>query len=135
MYKSLATLTHELQKKFRVGHATIARLLQQLANEFQVTITVTHYPLGASKRQPIEVRLFSRISSNWVGQPLSSYETMLKFIRTAKTATGRACQARLDRKGYESGLKVKPKQKAQINLQPHRFLPSYNYTIRPHSKS
>lgn len=105
--------------------------LQQLADEFQVTITVTHYPQGASKWNPIEHRLFSRISGNWSGQPLSTYETVLKFIRTTKTATGLTCQARLDRRFYETGLKVTPQQKVQVNLQPHRILPHYNYTIHP----
>lgn len=106
--------------------------LQQLADEFHLTITVTHYPTGASKWNPIEHRLFSRISGNWAGQPLISYETVLKFIRTTKTATGLCCHARLDRTAYETGLKVTATQKAQINLQPHRILPKYNYTIRPH---
>ncbi len=107
--------------------------LQQLADEFHLTITVTHYPTAASKWNPIEHRLFSRISGNWAGQPLISYETVLKFIRTTKTAMGLCCHARLDRRYYETGLKVTPEQKAQINLQPHRILPKYNYTIRPHS--
>jgi hypothetical protein len=106
--------------------------LHQLADEFDLTITVTHYPTGASKWNPIEHRLFSRISGNWAGQPLISFETVLKFIRTTKTATGLCCQARLDRRGYETGLKITPEQKAQINFQPHRILPKYNYTIRPH---
>lgn len=106
--------------------------LQQLADEFHLTITVTHYPTGASKWNPIEHRLFSRISGNWAGQPLISFETLLKFIRTTKTATGLCCQARLDRRAYETGLKITPEQKQQINLHPHRILPKYNYTIRPH---
>jgi hypothetical protein len=105
--------------------------LQQLADEFHLTITVTHYPIGASKWNPIEHRLFSRISGNWAGQPLSRYETVLKFIRTTTTATGLVCQARLDRTVYKTGLKVTSEQKAQVNLQPHRLLPQYNYTIRP----
>jgi len=105
--------------------------LQQLADEFHVTITVTHYPMGASKWNPIEHRLFSCISGNWSGQPLSSYETVLKFIRTTKTASGLVCQARLDRRVYATGMKVTSEQKAQVNLQPHRILPRYNYTIQP----
>jgi hypothetical protein len=106
--------------------------LQQLADEFDLTITVTHYPTGASKWNAIEHRLFCHISSNWAGQPLISFETVVKFIRTTKTETGLRCRARLDRSAYETGLKITREQKAQINLQPHRFLPKYNYTIRPH---
>ena len=66
--------------------------LQQLADEFGLTITVTHLPTGASKWNPIEHRLFSQISRNWAGEPLVSYETILKFIRTTKTDSG--CAAR-----------------------------------------
>ncbi len=107
--------------------------LQQLADEFHLTITVTHYPTGCSKWNRIEHRLFSRISSNWAGQPLISYETVLKFIRTTTTEMGLRCRAHWDTAEYETGLKITPEQKAQINLQPHRILPKYNYTIRPHS--
>ncbi len=106
--------------------------LQQLADEFNLTITVTHYPTGASKWNAIEHRLFCRISSNWAGQPLISFETVLKFIRTTRTETGLCCRVRLDRAAYKTGLKITPEQKQQINLQPHRTLPKYNYTIRPH---
>lgn len=107
--------------------------LQQLADEFNLTITVAHYPTGASKWNPIEHRLFCRISSNWAGQPLISLETVLKFIRTTRTETGLCCRARWDRRKYETGLKITREQKQQINLQPHRTLPQYNYTIRPHT--
>lgn len=106
--------------------------LQQLADEFNLTITVTHYPTGASKWNPIEHRLFCRISSNWAGQPLISLETVLKFIRTTRTETGLCCRARLDRRKYATGLKITRKQKQQMNLQLHNTLPQYNYTIRPH---
>lgn len=106
--------------------------LQQLADEFGLTIIVTHFPTGASKWNPIEHRLFSQISSNWAGEPLVSYETVLKFIRTTKTETGLCCKAYLDKTVYETGLQLTPEQKKQINLVPHRVLPRLNYTIKPH---
>jgi len=106
--------------------------LQQLADEFGFQITVTHFPTGASKWNPIEHRLFSQISSNWAGEPLVSYETVLKFIRTTKTETGLCCKAYLDKTFYETGWQLTPEQKEQINLVPHRVLPKFNYTIRPH---
>ena len=108
--------------------------LQQLANEFGLTITVAHYPTGASKWNPVEHRLFSPLSGNWAGQPLLSYETMLKFIRTTQTETGLRCRARLDTTEYDTGVKVTAEQQAQINLQRHRTLPKYNYTIRPRTR-
>ncbi len=108
--------------------------LQALADEFGLTITVTHYPTGTSKWNPVEHRLFSRISDNWAGQPLSSYETVLKFIRTTQTETGLHCRAKLDTTDYETGLKATAAQKALINLQRQRTRPKYNYTIRPRTR-
>ena len=107
--------------------------LQKLANEFQLAITVTHYPTGASKWNPIEHRMFSVVSQNWAGQPLISYETVLKFIRTSKTDTGFRCRAYLDRRKYKTQCKVTPEQKARLNLHPHRLFPQWNYTIRPNN--
>jgi Rhodopirellula transposase DDE domain len=105
--------------------------LQDLADECQLIITVTHFPAGASKWNLIEHCLFCFISLNWAGQPLVSYETVLKFIRTTRTATGLSCRARLDRKQYETGLNVSAAEKASINLKPHRLFPNWNYTIEP----
>ena len=107
--------------------------LQQLADEFGLSITVTHFPTGASKWNPIEHRLFSQISGNWAGQPLINYETALKFIRTTKTDTGLRVRAYLDKTDYQAGMELTAEQKAQINLFPHRVLPEWNYTIKPHS--
>ena len=105
--------------------------LQALADEFNLTITVTHYPTGASKWNPIEHRLFCWISANWAGQPLINYETVLKFIRTTKTAGGLRCRARLDPTGYETGVHITPKQRAQLNFKRQRTRPHYNYTLCP----
>ncbi len=66
--------------------------LQHLADEFGLILTVTHYPSGASKWNPIEHRMFSLISGNWAGEPLVSYETMLKYIRTTRSETGFRCR-------------------------------------------
>lgn len=108
--------------------------LQALANEFGLTITVTHYPTSASKWNPVEHRLFSPISGNWAGQPLCSFETVLKFIRTTRTESGLRCRARLDPSEYATGLKVTQEQKAQVQFGRRRVLPKYNYTIQPRTK-
>ena len=105
--------------------------LQKLADEFHLAITVTHYPPGASKWNLIEHRMFSVISQNWAGQPLVSYETVLKFIRTSTTETGFHCAAYFDRKHYETKRKVTLEEKANLNLHPHKLFPEWNYTIRP----
>jgi hypothetical protein len=105
--------------------------LQGLADEFGLTITVTHYPPGASKWNPIDHRMFSLISANWAGVPLRSYEIILKHIRTTRSGTGFHCRACLDERQYE-GQTISVEQKASIRLKRRSVLPAWNYTIRPH---
>jgi hypothetical protein len=109
--------------------------LQRLANELGLIITVTHYPAGASKWNPIEHQLFGPISANWAGEPLVSYETILKYIRTTRTETVRQCHARLDTKDYPVQHRVAPEAKAQVRLKRHRIRPQLNYTIYPHGRN
>jgi hypothetical protein len=106
--------------------------LQRLADEFQLIITVTHYPPGASKWNRIEHRMFSLISENWAGEPLVSYEVMLKYIRTTRSATGFHCRACLDRREYPTKVKVSKAQKEGVRLRRRKVLPKWNYTIWPH---
>ncbi len=109
--------------------------LQQLVDEFDLTITVTHLPTGASKWNPVEHKLFCFISQNWAGQPLVSYETIVKYIRTTKTETGLRCRAYLDKTDYPTGAHLTADEVAQIRLFPHRVLPKWNYTIRPNAST
>lgn len=106
--------------------------LQKLADEFNLTITVSHLPPSASKWNLTDHRLFCHISRNWAGQPLVDYETILKFIRTTKTQAGLRCRAQLDRRDYLTGVKVSAEEKTKIKLVRHRVLPKWNYTIKPH---
>ncbi len=106
--------------------------LQTLADQFDITITVNHYPTGASKRNLIEHRMFCIISQNWAGQPLDSYETMLKFIRTSTTQTGFHCRVYFDRRKYQCKQKLLPGEKANSQLHYYRLCPQWNYTIKPH---
>ncbi|MGH3125952.1 MAG: ISAzo13 family transposase, partial [Streptosporangiaceae bacterium] len=48
--------------------------LAALAAETGLQITVCHFPPGTSKWNKIEHRLFSHISMNWRGRPLTSHE-------------------------------------------------------------
>jgi hypothetical protein len=105
--------------------------LQRLANEFGLTITVTHYPTGASKWNPIEHRMFNLISKNWAGHPLVSYEVVLKHIRTTRSSTGFRCRARLDPRFYPTGVTVEAEEIARLRLRPHHRFPHWNYTIAP----
>jgi Rhodopirellula transposase DDE domain len=108
--------------------------LQGLADEFGLTITVTHYPTGASKWNPIDHRMFSLISANWSGEPLVNYETILGYIRRTRSGQGFHCRARLDRTVYPKRSKATTEAKNRVRLKRRRVLPKWNYTIRPHDK-
>ena len=82
-------------------------LQERIADEYSLEVTVSHYPTGASKWNPIEHRMFSEISKNWAGHPLESFETLLNFTRNTKTETGLRIEAYLDESEYEKGIKVK----------------------------
>jgi hypothetical protein len=102
-----------------------------LCNAFGITVTIAHYPTGASKWNPIEHRLFSEISKNWAAEPLDSYEKMLNFIRTTSTKTGLVVNAYLDRKEYPTGLKPDRSLISALHLKHSDTLPKWNYTIAP----
>ena len=106
-------------------------LQSQLADAFGLTLTVAHYPTGASKWNPIEHRLFSEISKNWTGEPLDSYEKILKYIRTTKTQTGLRVSAHVDHRHYEVGLEPTPEELQHLRLKSQADLPRWNYTISP----
>jgi hypothetical protein len=103
----------------------------QLANGFGITLTVAHYPTGASKWNPIEHRLSSEISKNWAGEPLDSYQKILRFIRSTRTQTGLAVTAHLDRRHYQTGIEPTPEQLQGLRLRVGEVLPKWNYTISP----
>jgi len=103
----------------------------QLCNPFSLTVTVAHYPPGTSKWNPVEHRLFSEISKHWAGEPLSSYQKILNFLRTTRTQTGLSVSAYLDRILYETGADVDPNLIHQLRLKPAKTLPAWNYTLAP----
>ena len=102
-----------------------------LANPYNLTVTVAHYPTGASKWNPIEHRLFSEVSKNWAGVPLESIETILNYLATTTTRTGLSVRATLVETIYERGLKISPDEMKQRNLSHNDTVPQWNYTIRP----
>jgi len=104
---------------------------RKLCDPFDLKVTVAHYPPGTSKWNPIEHRLFSEISRNWAGQPLTSYETMLKYIRTTKTKRGLAVRATLLKGNYPTHQKPDAERIARLKLRPSRTLAAWNYTIAP----
>jgi hypothetical protein len=105
--------------------------LQKLADETGLNIHVCHFPPGTSKWNKVEHRLFSFISSNWRGEPLRDYETVVRLIAATTTAKGLKVTCRLDHRKYEVGRKVTAKEYQQINLRPEAFHGEWNYTILP----
>ena len=105
--------------------------LQKLADTTTLAIEVCHFPPGTSKWNKVEHRLFSFISSNWRGEPLRDYETIVRLISGTTTAKGLAVSCRLDRRKYPSGRKVTDEEMKMIRITPQAFHGEWNYVIRP----
>ena len=105
--------------------------LQRLADQTGLSIRVCHFPPGTSKWNKVEHRLFSFISSNWRGEPLRDYETVVRLIAHTTTAKGLTVRCRLDRRRYAVGRRITADQMATLNLSPRRFHGEWNYLIRP----
>ena len=108
---------------------------EKIADRYGATVTVCHYPTGASKWNPIEHRLFNEISKTWAGCPLRSFDDVLHYIRETQTQTGLMVQAHLVTETYETGVKVPNEQMDALNIEYHDVCPQWNYTIRPRSNS
>ncbi len=106
-------------------------LQQRFCDCYGLTVTVCHYPSGASKWNPIEHRAFSAISKNWSGQPLTDYETVINYIATTRTKTGLHVDAHLVDKDYPTGIKVSDTEMEELAVRHHDTQPTRNYTIRP----
>jgi hypothetical protein len=109
--------------------------LQEFADEADLTVRVCHFPPGTSKWNKVEHRLFSFISTNWRGEPLRDYETIVQLIANTTTAKGLTVTCRLDRRRYPVGRKVTKAEFATVRLFPNRFHGDWNYAIRPHRQT
>lgn len=105
--------------------------LQIFADETGLSLSICHFPPGTSKWNKIEHRLFSFISSNWRGEPLRDYETIVNLIAKTTTAKGLIVKCRLDRRKYPTGRKVSDQEMKQINLKRNPFHGDWNYVIKP----
>ena len=105
--------------------------LQEFADEFGLTLTVCHYPPGTSKWNKIEHRLFSAISQNWRGKPLTTRLAIVELIAATRTKTGLTVRCELDERSYAKGVKVSKAQMSELNITRDEFRPQWNYTIAP----
>jgi hypothetical protein len=105
--------------------------LQQFATETGLTITMTHLPPATSKWNKIEHRLFSYISINWRGKPLTSLQTIIELLSHTTTQQGLTVTAVIDKNSYPIGVKVSDAEMQQLNIIRNEFHPEWNYVIRP----
>ncbi|MEU3243961.1 MULTISPECIES: ISAzo13 family transposase [unclassified Streptomyces] len=105
--------------------------LADLADETGLEITVCHLPPGTSKWNKIEHRLFSHITMNWRGRPLTSHEVMLRTIAATTSRTGLTVHAELDSGRYPTGIQISDEAIAALPIIRHRFHGDWNYTLHP----
>ena len=105
--------------------------LAALAEETGLSITVCHLPPGTSKWNKIEHRLFSHISMNWRGRPLTSHQVIIDLIGATTTRTGLTVHAELDNSIYPTGIKISDTEMAALPIDRHEFHGDWNYTLKP----
>jgi hypothetical protein len=108
--------------------------LQRLSDATGLAITVCHFPPGTSKWNKIEHRLFSYISANWRGRPLTSLVTIVNLIASTRTKTGLRVHAEIDKGRYPTGIEVSEEKLSRVRIRRHSFHGDWNYTIRPRAK-
>ncbi|MFJ5838933.1 ISAzo13 family transposase [Streptomyces shenzhenensis] len=113
--------------RYRLWRAELAKL----ASETGLTITVCHFPPGTSKWNKIEHRLFSHITMNWRGRPLTSYEVVVRSIAATRTRSGLRVHAELDTDRYPLGISISKSRLNSLPIEYHDTHGSWNYTVRP----
>ncbi len=105
--------------------------LAALAAETGLEISVCHLPPGTSKWNKIEHRLFSQITRNWRGRPLTSHETIINLIGATTTTTGLTVTAQLDTASYLTGVKVSDREMKDLPITRDPWHGDWNYTLHP----
>jgi hypothetical protein len=105
--------------------------LAALAAQTGLTITVCHFPPGTSKWNKVEHRLFSHITMNWRGRPLTSHEVIVNTIAATTTRTGLTVDAHLDTGSYPTGIQISDAAMAALPINRHTWHGDWNYTLHP----
>jgi hypothetical protein len=113
--------------RYRVWKSELAAL----AAEAGLVITVCHFPPGTSKWNKIEHRLFSHITLNWRGRPLTSHEVVVQTIAATRTSRGLRVEAVLDPGNYPVGVAISKERFAALPLERHTMHGAWNYTLHP----
>lgn len=107
------------------------RTLQDFANETGLTVSVRHYPPGTSKWNKIEHGLFSFISQNWRGTPLTSVDLIIKLISCTTNRKGLKVFAEKSSSEFKAGVKVPDADIDSLRIRKEAFHPEWNYSIHP----
>ncbi len=105
--------------------------LARLAEETGLSITVCHYPPGTSKWNKVEHRMFSFITKNWRGKPLTSYQVIVELVAATTTETGLRILAEWDQGYYPTGTEISNATVAALPLSGHDWHPDWNYDLTP----
>ena len=108
---------------------------QKFADETGLSISVCHFPPSTSKWNKVEHRLSSFILSNWRGETLRDYETIVNLISLTTTVKGLQVTCRLDRRKYPTDRNVTDEEIQRVTLRRNRFHDESNYTIHPQCSS
>src|SRR6516164_1492460 len=113
--------------RYRLWKAELA----DFAAETGLAITVCHFPPGTSKWNKIEHRLFSHITMNWRGRPLTSHEVVVQTIAATRTSSGLRVEAVLDPGDYPTGVAISKERFGALPLRRHATHGAWNYTLHP----
>lgn len=105
--------------------------IQKLADELKIAIHVSHFPPGTGKWNKIEHRMFSFITQNWRGKPLTDHVTAVSLISGTATETGLKIKTMLDEKFYKKGKKISDEEFDSIYRYRYKFHGEWNYKILP----
>jgi len=79
----------------------------------------------------IEHRMFSFITKNWRGKPLTSYQVIVDLVGATTTTTGLRILAEWDQADYPKGIQVSDAELAALPVTGHDWHPEWNYDITP----
>jgi Rhodopirellula transposase DDE domain len=103
--------------------------LQDFANKANLDVMVCHFPPGTSKWNKIEHRMFSHITKNWRGRPLTSHEVIVNLIANTTTNAGLKIKAAIDENEYFTGIAITDEELKSINIEKNDFHGEWNYVI------
>ncbi len=109
--------------------------LQHLADDTGLIIKVCHFPPGTSKWNKVEHRLFSHITMNTRGRPLTSHEVIVNLIANTTTRKGLKVRSQLDTNKYPTGVTVSDDDLKDVQIDRDEFHPEWNYRVRPRASA